>query len=266
MVGASSLAARRSTSMPWTSPVPVTARASPVAARRARPSARAGRAAVRRAGWCSAGQPGTGRSRPPPGPRPGTVRRWTGRARRARRARRSDQGRPARCPGASRRPRPRPRAARSTVISMCGRLGSVAPVCRTVSPSGIRAPASSRPETNCDERARVDVDAAAPHRAPHSERQGAAAAVVDPRTERAQRGRAPVPWVGPGPRGRRRTAPSAPSGRRPAAGTASPCRPARSRRGVGCLRVGLAQRRDLDGVAVRSRSSPARRVPPGRPP
>ena len=128
-------------------------------------------------------------------------------------------------------------AARSicTVIRRCGADGTGGPTWRTTTPRSKRGRGQQQPGDELAGGGRVDHHLAAgdPAGAVHGQRQAAGAGDVDPDAERAQRAdqRAERPGAGvrvavEGDRARRPARP-------PAAGTASPCRPARRRRGPG---------------------------------
>ena len=101
----------------------------------------------------------------------------------------------------------------------------------------------TRDELAADSLASIVTAATGADRGRAPRRQPAATAVVDvgrQGSRSALEHRGPSGGL-PGPRGRRRTGPRRPSAPRPAAGTASRCRPGRSRRAGRVLRVGLAR-------------------------
>ena len=192
MVGASSPPACRSASIAETVPVPVTLR-TPSRSSTAAPI-RVSRSRSRSPGWVVRdGQFGT-RTVPPAA----TAAARNGPA--LERSGSTTTSPPAIGPGSTRhRPgvwsstlTPRSRSV-ATVMSMCGRLGSAPPTCRSVSPSANRGAASSRAETNWED-PEASTDTSDPLIAPvpwtvNGREVGAAPPSVVTRTPRSSRAR-----------------------------------------------------------------------------
>ena len=161
------------------------------------------------------------------------------------------RARPARSPASSSSTTTPTSRSTSTVISTCGSAGDrrADVLDRRRRRRTGRRPAAA-PDTNWLD-AEASIRTVPPRTAPVPwtvNGSAPGAVVVDPR----RRGRAARPAPGPsgaaGPAGRRRSGPRRRPARRPAAGTASPCRPARSR-----SRRGRASPRDDQPVVAEGR-------------